>query len=87
MKKSLLVLVSICCLCLQSACGSGASGGNSGAKDQPLTITSAAPPPGGVQTAYGAGGSGFSLAAAGGLPAASCALQRFVSDSDLKEPS
>jgi len=64
MEKSLLVLVSICCLCLLSACGSGTSG----AKVQPLTITSAAPPPGGVQIAYGAGGSGFSLAAAGGLP-------------------
>ena len=28
MKKSLLVLVSICCLCLLSACGSGATGGS-----------------------------------------------------------
>jgi hypothetical protein len=86
MKKSLVVLVPICRLRLLSACGSGVSGATSGAKVQPLTITSAVPPPGGVQTAYGAGGRGLSLAA-GGLPAASCTLQPFVSDSDLKEPS
>jgi len=62
MKGSLLLTASICALCGLSACG-----GNSGGRVQPLLITSAAPPKGNVRTAYGAGGSGFSLAASGGV--------------------
>ena len=64
MKRSLLLVISIFALCALSACGSGASGG----KVQPLMITSVAPPNGGIQTAYDATESGFSLAASGGVP-------------------
>jgi hypothetical protein len=61
MKKSLLLLLSICS-CLLNACGGG--GGNSiggGTPPLPLAITTAALSPGSVQTAYGS-----SLVASGG---------------------
>ena len=64
MKRSLLLVISMFALSALCACGGGAMGGNV----QPLTITSAAPPSGGAQTAYGVSKSGFSLAASGGVP-------------------
>jgi hypothetical protein len=63
MRSSLLLILTIFALCTLSACSSGGGGGGV----QPLMITSPAPPNGGVQTAYGADGSGFSLAASGGV--------------------
>lgn len=51
---------------LLNACG-GSSGSGTGGRVQPLLITSVAPPSGKVQTAYGAGGGGFSLSASGGV--------------------
>ena len=51
---------------LLNACG-GSSGSGTGGGVQPLVITSSAPPSGNVQTAYGASGGGFSLAASGGV--------------------
>lgn len=64
MKRSLLLAVSAGALCALSACG----GGSGGMMVQPLMITSAAPPSGGVQTAYGVAQNGFSFAASGGVP-------------------
>jgi WD40 repeat protein len=64
MKRSLLLAVSAGALCVLNACGGGASGG----KVQPLMITSAAPPSGSIQTAYGVAANGFSFDASGGVP-------------------
>jgi hypothetical protein len=63
-KRSLLLAVSAGALCVLSACG----GGSGGVMVQPLLITSAAPPSGGIQTAYGVAQNGFSFAASGGVP-------------------
>jgi hypothetical protein len=52
---------------LLNACGGASGSGTGGGGVQPLVITSAVPPSGNLQTAYGAGGSGFSFGAAGGV--------------------
>ncbi len=52
---------------LLNACGGGSGPGTGGGGGQPLVITSAAPPSGSLQTAYGTSGGGFSLAASGGV--------------------
>lgn len=64
MKRSLLLAVSAAALCVFCSCG----GGSRGFMVQPLTITSAAPPSGGIQTVYGVAQNGFSFAASGGVP-------------------
>lgn len=62
MKIFRLQVICVCSLCLHTACGGGAAT----PPPAPLVITSSAPPAGTTQTAYGASGSGFLLAASGG---------------------
>lgn len=66
MKISRLLSLVVVSTFLLNACG-GSSGSATGGGVQPLAITSAAPPSGHVQTAYGASGGGFPLAASGGV--------------------
>jgi PKD repeat protein len=64
MSRSSLLSILVCGLCLLNACGGGGSSNN---PPPPLAITSAIPPNGTVQAAYGSRGNGFSLTASGGL--------------------
>lgn len=63
MKGFYLLPVCFCGLFFLTSCGGGSA---SGPVFPALVITSAAPPAGVVQAAYGPGGSGFSLTASGG---------------------
>jgi len=65
MKTSVRMVIVISCL-ISVALLSGCGGGPSQPPVQPLVITSATPPAGATQIAYGASGSGFSLTASGG---------------------
>ncbi len=66
MKNAALFAVSLCGLCMFNACGGESTKSTSLPPVFALAITSPAPPVGDLQTAYGTGGNGFSLAASGG---------------------
>lgn len=68
MRAARLLFLLLVSMCVLNACGGSYSHGNGGGGGvQPLAITSAGPPNGSVQTAYGAGGNGFTAAASGGV--------------------
>ena len=67
MRVARLLSLSVVSAFLLNACGGASGSGTGGGGVQPLVITSAALPSGSLQTAYGASGGGFSLAASGGV--------------------